>query len=573
MKKNGFTMVELIAIIVIMASMLLIILPAINNTIKNSEEKEKQESLNNIYMAAENYLMANYDDYTINNTGDVTYVYIIDLISNNYMSIDTLNPNNDSTFSNKDAVKVTRNADGTFSYELVYLKTLIETLLEQYSPDNTNGLLRDSVNENLYYYKGTRGQVANNYVWYGGHQWQIIEFNTEENTIRLRTSQPITNISLSKRVWKNSEEYNNSYLMIWLKEEFYDVLPGEIKTNLVSSTYNVGVETDVDSITAINKYGLLDVEEYKRAGEANSFLDNKDNIIFPNNIDKDYWRSSNNAGLLDGKFALFNDAEILPVITIRDINITKGTGTLSDNFILESLKSHSTEDALIGEYISVPTTGNYCGSDNMCLFRIVKHGENGLKVILNGTLPELKNYLPSPTITKEHEIYKYLGQFVDSISSNYKSVADEKIYMSITATSEKMWDDIGNMGYDYKNLRKEYLLSSYGLPSLGEIFTTNDIDLFNSSVPETIGCFVDKSVVENYVTDIDNDIYLNGNFSNYYLMNKDGYYNNPRYMNANGFTSGNSMEYDYLVRPVMHLKYNLTFTGGDGTAQNPYTLN
>ena len=435
------------------------------------------------------------------------------------------------------------------------------------------GLLKDSENPNVYYYKGTRDQVANNYLWYGGHQWQVVEFNVEEGTLRLRTSQPITNISLAKRVWSNEEEYQNSYLMTWLKEEFYDVLPNEIKNNIVESTYNVGIETDVDSITATSKYGLLDVEEYKRAGEADSFLDNKDYIVFPNYVDNNYWAGTENNGLLGLKQQIFRDCEVFPVITIKDVNIESGLGTLNNSFKIESQKSTNTSNVLLGEYISVPTSGNYCGADNMCLFRVVKYGESGLKVTLNGTLPELKNYLPDPVITKNHEIYKYVGEFVDSISDNYKNVVDEKIYMSRTAVEEEMWDDTGNMGYDYKNLRKEYLLSSYGLPSVGEMFTTNDIDLFNSEFPGTSGFFVDQSVVENYVTEIDESIYTINNFTFYYLMNKDGYYNNPNYMNGNGYRAGNPMENEHLVRPVMHLKYNLSFTGGSGTAQDPYTLN
>ena len=155
MKKNGFTMVELIAIVVIMASMLLIILPAVNSTIKNSEEKKKQEALNNIYMAAENYLMANYDDYkTLDNVGASSYIYITDLISNDYMSIDTLNPNNDSSFSNKDAVKVTRNDDGTFSYNLDLAKTLYDVIIEKYPFLNTDGDGCITSDSNNYSYMG-----------------------------------------------------------------------------------------------------------------------------------------------------------------------------------------------------------------------------------------------------------------------------------------------------------------------------------------------------------------------------------------------------------------------------------
>ena len=202
MKKNAFTLVELLAIIVIMASMLLIILPSINNTIKNSEEKKKQDALNSIYMAAENYVMSNYDEYSsLDDIGAVEYVYITDLISNNYLSIDTINPNNDLAFNNQDAVKVIRNNDGTFSYELIYIKTLIETLLEQYNGSNTTGLVKDTTNENVYYYTGTNEEVSNNFLWYGGHQWRIIEFDTEENTLTLITQQPLTAIQPESAVW------------------------------------------------------------------------------------------------------------------------------------------------------------------------------------------------------------------------------------------------------------------------------------------------------------------------------------------------------------------------------------
>ena len=109
MKKNAFTMVELIGVIIVMALMLLIVVPSINNTIEKSEENKKQEALNNIYMAAENYLMANYDEYSsLDNIGASEYIYVMDLINQQYMDIDELNPNDDESFDSKDVVKVTR---------------------------------------------------------------------------------------------------------------------------------------------------------------------------------------------------------------------------------------------------------------------------------------------------------------------------------------------------------------------------------------------------------------------------------------------------------------------------------
>ena len=123
MRKNAFTMVELIGVIVILAIMLLIAVPSVNNAIKTSEENKKQEALNNIYMATENYLMANYDEYSsLDNIGASEYIYVMDLINQQYMDIDELNPNDDESFDSKDVVKVTRNEDNTFSYELTVIE-------------------------------------------------------------------------------------------------------------------------------------------------------------------------------------------------------------------------------------------------------------------------------------------------------------------------------------------------------------------------------------------------------------------------------------------------------------------
>ncbi len=123
MKKSGFTLIELIGIVVIIGLILLVAVPTINNVIERSEENKKQEALNNIYMATENYLMANYDEYSsLDNIGASEYIYVMDLINQQYMDIDELNPNDDESFDSKDVVKVTRNEDNTFSYELTVIE-------------------------------------------------------------------------------------------------------------------------------------------------------------------------------------------------------------------------------------------------------------------------------------------------------------------------------------------------------------------------------------------------------------------------------------------------------------------
>ncbi len=548
MRKNGFTMVELIAIIVIMASMLLIILPAVNNTIKNSEEKKKEEALNNIYMAAENYLMANYDDYKIDNSGDTTYIYITDLISNNYMSIDTLNPNNDSTFSNKDVVKVTRNDDGTFSYELDYLKTLIEILLEQYSSDNTTGLLRDSVNENLYYYKGTNEEVANNFLWYGGHQWRVIEFDNAKKTLTLITQQPLTAIQPASAGWESEDSYNNSYINTWLNDYFWNSLDSSIQSNMLDNTFNIGIYTDVDEITITKKVGLLDQTQYERAGSANSFLDIKDHWWLGNRYSSSYINYVFNDGN-PGSRLVSTAYGVRAVVKISDITITGGDGTLSSNYQVAN-KATNTNNVQVGEYINVPYSGsdNACGNDNMCTFRVVSKDEDSIKVVLNGLLPTESKYGSTMTITTSHTIYTPLNTFAEGISETYRYTGNKTFYIGD-------YPDRAN----YEDVQDETMEANVGLPTVGEMFSGNDIELGILSTKT----FVDVNTIENPTA------------SNYYWpMNR---YNSSgvRYVDSTGTLNRYSVVDTCGVRAVIYLKSGtsaITFTGGEGTPNSPYVL-
>lgn len=85
MRKKGFTLIELLAILVILAIMVLIALPSLTDTTRKTEEIKNQEVLNSIYMATENYIMANYDS-TLDTIGGIVYVNVIsDLMGQNYI--------------------------------------------------------------------------------------------------------------------------------------------------------------------------------------------------------------------------------------------------------------------------------------------------------------------------------------------------------------------------------------------------------------------------------------------------------------------------------------------------------
>ncbi len=550
MKKNAFTLVELIAVIVLLCIIVLISFPALTNVIKGGEEKNKEEALNTIYMAAENYLMANYEKYFINNIGDTAYIYITDLMNNNYLNTDTVNPNNDSSFSSKDVVKITRNENGTFNYELDYIKTLIEILLKQYSEGNTKGLVKDATNTNLYYYTGTEEQVSNNYLWYGGHQWRVLEFDTSANTLTLITQQPLTAIQPANSVWTTQDAYESSYINTWLNDYFYNSLDSNIQSNIQKTTFNVGIYTNVGEIKTEQKVGMLDEEQYKKAGSADSFLDIKDNWWLENRYSSSYVRLVNHNGRL-GNLSPLNAHGVRAVIKISDLTITNGDGTLASNYQVGT-KATNTNNVQVGEYINVPYSGgdSACGSDNMCTFRVVSKDSDSIKVVLNGLLPTTSKYGSSTTISTSHTIYTPLNAFATGISDTYRYTGNKTFYIGD-------YPNVSVTGQNYEDVQDETLQASVGLPTVGEMFSGNDIDLITSSTK----IFVDVNTIENPTVS-----------SDYWTMNRYSS-SSVRYVYSNGLLSSNSPSLAYGVRAVIYLKNNLSFTGGNGTAQNPYTLN
>ena len=548
MKKNAFTLVELIAVIVLLCIIVLISFPALTNVIKGGEEKNKEEALNTIYMAAENYLMANYEKYFINNTGDTAYVYITDLINNNYLNADTVNPNNEHSFSSKDVVKITRNEDGTFKYELKYVKTLIETLLEQYNESNTTGLVKDGTNENLYYYTGTNEKVSNNFLWYGGHQWRVLEFDTSDNTLTLITQQPLTSIQLASVVWESKDAYESSYINTWLNDYFYNSLDSSIQSNIQKTTFNVGIYTNVGEIKTEQKVGLLDEDQYKRAGEADSFLDIKDYFWLSNRSSSSIVRCVDDNGVLNYDSPSFADG-VRAVIKISDITIAEGDGTLASNYRVGN-KATNTNNVQVGEYINVPYRGadSACGSDDICTFRVVSKDNDSIKVVLNGLLPTTSKYGSSTTISTSHTIYTPLNAFATGISDTYRYTGNKTFYIG-DYTSRANYEDV----------QDETLQASVGLPTVGEMFSGNDIDLSTSSTK----IFVDVNTIENPTVS-----------SDYWTMNRSSS-SIVRYVYNKGLLGSYPVSITGGVRAVIYLKSGtsaITFTGGEGTAQSPYTL-
>ena len=545
--KKGFTLVELIGVIIILGVIALITFPIIDKSIKNSKQQALDRTIDSIEEAAYRYSIENDIGYST----EYKTLQLSDLISKGFLKENITNPVTDEQMQGCVLYRWDEtNNQYIFEYdeECKIPTNFIETLLKQYNPDNTTGLVKDSTNENLYYYTGTNEQVANNFLWYGGHQWRVLEFDTSANTLTLITQQPLTTIQSASAVWESEEAYNNSYINKWLNEYFWNSLDSSIQATIQNSTFNIGIYTDVDEITTTQKVGLLDEDQYKRAGSTDTFLDIKDYFWLENRYSSSDVRNVTLNGTLDNN-SVSSTNGVRAVIKISDITITGGDGTLMNNYRVAT-KATNTDNVQVGEYINVPYSGsdNACGSDNICTFRVVSKDEDSIKVVLNGLLPTTSQYGSTVTISTSHTIYTPLNTFADGISNTYRYTGNKTFYIGDYPS-----------GLNYEDVQDETLEASIGLPTVGEMFSGNDIDLSTSRAKT----FVDANTIENPT-------------ASYYYWTMNRYSSSyVRDVDDNGALSVNSVSNSFGVRAVIYLKSGLAaldFTGGEGTAQSPYIL-
>lgn len=117
MNKKGFTMVELLAIVVILVIISVVAVPSVINITRKTESNE--QLYNTIYMAAETYVYNNYDNFSsLDSIGGMAQISVIDLINNEYLKNSIKNPKDNKKFSSDDYILITRNEDMTLSFEI-----------------------------------------------------------------------------------------------------------------------------------------------------------------------------------------------------------------------------------------------------------------------------------------------------------------------------------------------------------------------------------------------------------------------------------------------------------------------
>lgn len=308
MKKNGFTLVELFAVIVVLSVISLIGFNIVSDYIKNSRDQAYDLQIDTLQKEAKKWALANedkLDKYHLNNT----YITFRVLKKEGYISNDfVLNPKNKekmigcmeisydnskkeyvtnyieyeytkpnveansdeekTAYSNleheacsgKSGVIYSYDTDGTLTKNENNIKTLAANKIIDNNDIKVIGNDIDGLYDigDEYIFRGTD---PNNYVTFANKTWRIVSINKLTNDIKL-----IRYFSDNAYSSNSKIDYNESTAYTEILAKFYDDLSDDLKKKINgNTTWNVG---QIDSISSYDVLKSLEVNEtiYAKVG-------------------------------------------------------------------------------------------------------------------------------------------------------------------------------------------------------------------------------------------------------------------------------------------------------------------
>src|SRR5574344_1917917 len=107
MNKKGFTLAELMGVIIILSIILLLTLPAVDKIIKNSKERAYQEQVTSISKAASDWALSN-SSLLPDEDGNSITIYLSEIKLSGSIAIDIKNTKTGNLLSNNTYVVITK---------------------------------------------------------------------------------------------------------------------------------------------------------------------------------------------------------------------------------------------------------------------------------------------------------------------------------------------------------------------------------------------------------------------------------------------------------------------------------
>ena len=229
-KKNGFTLVELLAVIVILAVILVIAVPKITDTIKNSKIASFESSAKTIAAQAEKKKMEN---EILDNTNLITCNNLVKLSNSDYISCSIYFDSNNNAlvtlygsgkFEGLQIINGTKENAKAEEIKAPVYGNAVNYVNGLYAYDaSSNGLERDTTSDANIRYVGAN---PNNYVEFNGEAWRIIGvFGSNLKLVRddILTEYSFDNKTTAQGIDSNygTNDWTKSYLREFLNEYYY----------------------------------------------------------------------------------------------------------------------------------------------------------------------------------------------------------------------------------------------------------------------------------------------------------------------------------------------------------------
>jgi len=547
MKKNrGFTLIEVLAVIVIIGLILIVVFPSMTKMMRNNDDDKYEQYYDLVYEAANVYSSKLTSSLGNSKNVGCATIELDDLIDEDYVkkfndknvTCET-GANNIVVRNNMGKITVAFQLKCTKSGEDVFLKGNNDssTCLAYEIKEDSNLML---VLEDKGYTTITEGNEVfisgnnpENYIWYSGNLWRIVSYNRLTGIVKIVTDEPVVSL-----YFNNNEisSYAGSDVETWLNNEFLTRLKDQ-QIHLISTNWNSTPNKNFSSNPLISeksrkaRIGLINTFEF---GKISSWYKGRSWLLSEGTGTTSLVANGGTISEVPSK----SINAIRPTVTLTsDTVAVSGTGSKTDPFIIDSDVYGQKNDKLNTRY-----SGEYV-QFNGKTYRIINTDGGKTKVIgttSTGTFNFSDNHYTYSSSSLRNSLELSTTSFYKKLSASLQSYITNGDFCS---------DTINNANLTYRSstcLTTDRLNSNIkiGIPKIGELYTTG------------------ISGVNSYWTLNPNIEQVAGDYSQA-MMNV---------VNTNGTVETANIKQSKQAVIVFYFDSSVKINGGKGTPNNPYTL-
>ena len=538
---KGFTLVELLGVIVIMGLIIIVAIPSVSQLINRNNEQEYQTYYEVVEEAAlayagklRGYLGGSEDTGCYKLENPIEKLQTEGLLAQKKGECDEVSPivikNDNGKVSvefkltckkNGETYEIGRDISGETCENYVAPESsgnLMNVLQEARDASGGGGTSYYDVNNDVYL-----TGISNNYLWYSGKMWRIVSYNKMTEEVKIVTNDSI--ISTYYNRTSSSNNFSGSDIETWLNNEFLNSLK-DPQTFLTSTSWKTSTST-----TRKAKVGLITEDEYSILMHSSWYNDGNKTWLITSGSTAGLNKISNSGVEEVASTDIYG---VRPIVVLSsDILVYGGDGTSGNPYIIDNSKNAvgSSGDAIntrySGEYVelygkfyrivSVTATGKtkIIGTTSEGTYAFDTNGkylysESTLLESLTGNLTDI--------ITDSDKLLTTGDYCLETIDDSY-----------VTSLTSKCIDE--------SRINSEIKI---GLPKLGDLFTSS----------------------------------ISG-VGDYWTMNPQSEESNSPQINiiatdSSGSAAGVTETKATII--VLYLDSSVKIAGGEGTSASPYTL-